>query len=95
VQPQRSRPVVHAVLVALFIVVQATALAHEIAHVAHQHDAPCGLHVVADHLAMAPAPEPALAVIVAPVSAVIPSSRAALILSPAPCSEARAPPVTA
>jgi hypothetical protein len=75
--------------------VQATALAHEIQHVAHQHDAPCGLHIAADHLAMAPAPEPALAVVVDPVTASLPASLDALIAPPPRCSEARAPPVTA
>jgi hypothetical protein len=95
VQPKRSLLVVHAVLAALFIVVQATALAHEIKHVTHQHDAPCGLHVVADHLAMAPAPEPALAVVVEPLAAPLPASLDAVIAPPPRCSEARAPPVAA
>jgi hypothetical protein len=56
-----ARRGLYALIVLVFVVVQATALAHEIKHVLHVHDGPCGLHVAADHLAMAPAPEPTLA----------------------------------
>ena len=56
-------------VVLLFVVVQAAALAHEIQHVMHLHEGPCGLHVVADHLSLAPAPVPALAVGLVPAAA--------------------------
>jgi hypothetical protein len=55
-------------LVAAFVTVQVVALSHEAQHILHQHDEPCGLHVVAEHLAMAAAPEPAVAVALMPVA---------------------------
>jgi hypothetical protein len=82
----------HTLLVLVFIVVQATALAHEIQHVLHLHDRPCGLHVAADHLAMAPAPEPALAVELAPAAEQLSFSPEARPLRLVRLSEARAPP---
>ena len=82
----------HTVLMLIFVVVQATALAHEIQHVLHLHDGPCGLHVAADHLAMAPAPEPALAVEPASPTEPLLSSPDARPLRVARLSEARAPP---
>jgi len=90
----RSAPRVLATLfvLLLFVVVQATALAHEIQHVLHTHDGPCGLHLVADHLAMAPAPVPTLAVTFAPTAerwVFCPGSRP---VPPARPSVARAPP---
>jgi hypothetical protein len=83
----------HALLVAVFITVQATALSHEIEHVLHQHDAPCGLHVAAEHLVIVSAPEPALAVPLVP--AVDGVSFALGLLQPplARPSPARAPPL--
>jgi hypothetical protein len=42
--------------------VQVTALTHEFAHASGEHEAPCGLHDAAEHLAMAPAPDVALGV---------------------------------
>jgi hypothetical protein len=92
--PARSwaRRGLHTLLVLVFVLVQATALAHEIQHVLHQHDGPCGLHVAADHLAMAPAPDPALAVEPALVIEQLLSSSAARPLRLSRLSEARAPP---
>jgi hypothetical protein len=92
--PARSwaRRGLHTLLVLVFIVVQATALAHEIQHVLHLHDGPCGLHVAADHLAMAPAPEPAPAVDPAPVAEHPLFSPDARPLHLSRLSEARAPP---
>jgi hypothetical protein len=48
-------------LAVALLVVPATALGHELEHVLHQHDDPCGLHVAAEHLAMAITPGPAAA----------------------------------
>jgi hypothetical protein len=90
----RRRPLgVHALLITVFIVVHMTALAHEFEHVLHQHDAPCGLHVVADHLAMAPAPEPALAVGPAPAAGTVPTVAQTLFPSASRPGDARAPPL--
>jgi hypothetical protein len=80
--------------VLVFVVVQATALAHEIQHVLHLHDGPCGLHVAADHLAMAPAPEPGLATELAPTVEQVLSCLSARLFRPARPSEARAPPLS-
>jgi hypothetical protein len=55
-------------LVVVFVLVQAAALSHEVQHVLRQHDEPCGLHVVASHLAMATAPAPAVAVALMPTA---------------------------
>ena len=82
-----------AVLALVFVAAQGTALAHEIAHVLHLHDAPCALHVAADHLVMAPAPEPVPAVVLAPA---IRSESSTLPVVPGPLarpSAARAPPL--
>jgi hypothetical protein len=79
-------------VVVIFAVVQTAALAHEIQHVLQQHDGPCGLHVVADHLAMAGAPAPSLAV-VAPATDQLwwpPGNRRS---PPAQSSSGRSPPV--
>jgi hypothetical protein len=79
-------------VVVMFALVQTAALAHEIHHVLQQHDGPCGLHVVADHLAMAIAPAPSLAV-AAPATDQLLWSPGDRRSPPAqPCS-ARAPPV--
>ena len=82
----------YTLLVLVFVVVQATALAHEVQHALHLHDGPCGLHVAADHLAMAPAPEPGLAVDLVPATEQLLSCLGARLLLPARLSEARAPP---
>lgn len=76
----------------VFVVVQATALAHEVQHVLHLHDGPCGMHVAADHLAMAPAPEPAMAIELAPAIEQVLSCVGGPLLLSARLSEARAPP---
>jgi hypothetical protein len=91
---RRSRLGVLAALLALvFVAAQGAALAHEIEHVLHLHNAPCALHVVADHLVMAPAPDPMPAVMLAPA---IQCESSALHAAPAPAacpSPARAPPL--
>ena len=79
-------------VVVIFAVVQTAALAHEIQHVLQQHDGPCGLHVVADHLAMAIAPAPSLAV-AAPATDPRLSSPDDRRSRPAQSSGARSPPV--
>jgi hypothetical protein len=85
--------VVLAVVLALaFVAAQATALAHEIEHVLHLHDAPCALHVAADHLVMAPAPEPVPAVALAPVMRPESSTLHVVPAPPPRASAARAPP---
>jgi hypothetical protein len=79
-------------LVVLFVVVQVTALTHEIAHVSGEHDTPCGLHVAADHLVMAPAPDVVLGAPVALANAAAPGGFEVLPPAPVRGSEARAPP---
>ena len=79
-------------IVVIFAVVQTAALVHEIQHVLQRHDGPCGLHVVADHLAMAIAPVPALAVAAPATDPLLSSSDAPRSL-PAQSSGARGPPV--
>jgi hypothetical protein len=81
-----------ALLVALFVSTQITALAHEIEHVLDQHGAPCALHVVAEYLAMASPPGPTLAVAPAPGPDAAPQSIAVATGRPACPSGARAPP---
>ena len=82
----------HVLLVAVFIVVQATALSHELEHVTHQHDAPCGLHVAADHLVLVPAPEPPVPVALAPAANNVSAPLGRLLPSPVRANGARAPP---
>jgi hypothetical protein len=79
-------------IVVIVAVVQTVALVHEIQHVLQQHDGPCGLHVVADHLAMAIAPAPSLAV-AAPATDQLLSSPDDPLSRPAQSSGARGPPV--
>jgi hypothetical protein len=87
------RPGLNTLILAVFITVQATALAHEWEHVLGQHEAPCGLHVIADHLVMAPAPEPVPAVALAPAAGPVSSPTDVLLPAPAHPSGARAPPL--
>jgi hypothetical protein len=87
-----ARRGLHTLLVLVFVVVQATALAHEVQHVLHLHDGPCGLHVAADHLAMAPAPEPGPALGLAPATEKLLPCLGARLMFPARLREARAPP---
>jgi hypothetical protein len=88
----RARRCLHVLLVIAFFAVQVSALAHEIQHVLHQHDAPCGLHVAADQLAMALALVPALASAPAPATDLAPLPVAIHPSSTARPSGARAPP---
>jgi hypothetical protein len=86
---RRARP---PLLAALLLAAQLTALAHEPAHVAGEHDEPCAPHVLAEHLAMASAPAPAPPVAWRPAIA---AERAAPGIAPAPPLAprgARAPP---
>ena len=80
-------------LAAVFIVVQATALSHEFEHVTHQHDAPCGLHIVADHLVLVATPEPPLAVALSPAAHDVSAAPDVLRRLCARANGARAPPL--
>jgi hypothetical protein len=80
-------------VIVCFFTVQAVALSHEVQHLTGQHDAPCGLHDAAEHVAMATAPEPALAVVPAPVADRVSSTPDVVQTRPTHPSEARAPPV--
>jgi hypothetical protein len=64
----RTAQIFRTILVIIFIAAQVTALAHEFEHVLHQHEAPCALHVAADHLSMVTTPMPALAVSPVPLT---------------------------
>lgn len=90
-RPRSSHPV-HALLVIVFIAAQVTALAHEFEHVLHQHDAPCALHVAADHLVIVAAPAPALAVAPVPGAGTLSPPKVVLLPPRARSSDARAPP---
>ena len=79
-------------LVVVFALVQAVALSHKVQHVLRQHDEPCGLHVVADHLAMATAPAPAVAVALMPAADRVLLPPGAPTPSPPRPSGARSPP---
>ncbi len=79
-------------LMAVFVAVQVTALSHEFEHVVHRHDAPCGLHVAADHLVIVSAPEPAPAVGLAPATGDVSRSTGAPLSPPVRPRGARAPP---
>jgi hypothetical protein len=80
-------------LVLAFLSSQVTALAHELEHVAGTHPVPCALHVAADHLVMAGAPEPAAAATPTPLAG--PAAPAVHTLHPPPerSRTARAPPL--
>jgi hypothetical protein len=82
-------------IIALFFAVQTTALSHEVQHVLHQHDAPCGLHIVADQLVMSAAPEPPLTLVLAPATVAVVTSSDASFADPGRSSSARAPPLPA
>jgi hypothetical protein len=79
-------------VIVCFLSVQAVALSHEIRHLTGQHDVPCGLHDAAEHIAMATAPEPALAVVPAPVADRVPPTSGVAPTLPSHPSDARAPP---
>jgi hypothetical protein len=91
VQSDRRAALLCGLLVVLLVLVQFTALAHEIAHVSGEHHGPCGLHVAADHLVMAPASDVAVGAPVAPAN-VAPSGFGVLPPAPVRWTEARAPP---
>jgi hypothetical protein len=83
----------HGLLVAVFIAVQAAALSHEFEHLLNRHDAPCGLHVAADHQVIVVAPPPPAA---APLAAASRSFSVSPQLPPphlALPGDARAPPL--
>lgn len=82
-----------ATVAVLFLVAQSAALTHEIEHVLHLHDAPCALHVAADHLVMASAPGPTLSAGLAPSLHSESPSLHARPAPPASPSPARAPPL--
>jgi hypothetical protein len=79
-------------VIVCFFTVQAVALSHEAQHLAGQHDVPCGLHDAAEHVAMATAPEPALAVVLAPAADRVPPTSGVTQARPSHPSDARAPP---
>jgi hypothetical protein len=79
-------------VIVCFFTVQAVALSHEIQHLAGQHDEPCGLHDAAEHVAMATAPEPALAVVPAPAADRVTPTPGSTQARPSHPSAARAPP---
>jgi hypothetical protein len=80
-------------LAAVFVVVQVAALSHELQHVLHQHEEPCGLHAVAAHIAMATAPEPVVAATFTPAAYLPLPPTDAPTASPLRPSGARSPPV--
>jgi hypothetical protein len=82
-----------ATLALAFLVAQSAALTHEIEHVLHLHDAPCALHLAADHLVMVSAPGPTLMVSLAPSLRSEGPSLHARPAPPASLSPARAPPL--
>jgi hypothetical protein len=83
----------HTLVLLAFLLVQATALAHEIRHVSNLHEGPCGLHDAAEHLAMAPPPEPAPVVALAPATRAPSAALGPRRLPPTRLSGARAPPL--
>lgn len=89
----RGRLGLHALLVAMLIAVPATALSHEFEHLLHRHEAPCGLHVAAEHLVIVTAPEPALAVPLVPATGDESFALGLRQAAPARPSAARAPPL--
>jgi hypothetical protein len=80
------------VVIVCFLTVQAIALSHEAQHLTGEHDVPCGLHDAVEHVAMATAPEPALAAVPAPVADRVPPTPDAVQTRPSHPSAARAPP---
>jgi hypothetical protein len=90
--PSRSAPVFCVLLAIVFVATQVTVLSHEFAHLLHQHDAPCALHVAADHLTMVAPPEPAMAVAPVSVAGALSPPRVILLPFRAGPTEARAPP---
>ena len=82
-------------VVVLFFAVQTTALSHEMQHVLHRHDAPCGLHIVADQLVMSAAPEPPLPLVLAPATDNVVILSEATTADPGRSHSARAPPLPA
>jgi hypothetical protein len=86
------RRALQTLLVVVFFAVQAAAVSHEMQHVLHQHDAPCGLHVAADHLVLVVAPPLATAIVLAPAAATVPLLSGPPLSSPASSTDARAPP---
>jgi hypothetical protein len=79
-------------VIVCFLTVQAVALSHEVQHVTGEHDVPCGLHDAAEHVVMATAPEPTLALVPAPVADRVPPTPDVIRTRPAHPSAARAPP---
>ena len=80
-------------LAVAFVVVQIAALSHELEHVFGQHNEPCGLHIVAAHIAMATAPEPVVEATFTPAAYLSLPPTDAPTASPLRPSGARSPPV--
>jgi hypothetical protein len=88
-----SSRVLPTLFVAIFVLVQVAALSHELEHVFRQHDEPCDLHIVAAHIVMATAPEPAVpAALMCAADPVLPLLDAPMA-SPLAPSGARSPPL--
>ena len=81
-----------ALLAIIAITSQVTALAHEFEHVLHQHEAPCALHVAADHVTIVTSPIPPLAATPTPVASMPVSKTSVLLPLCERSSDARAPP---
>jgi hypothetical protein len=90
---RRGAAVAAFVLALIFLVTQATALAHEMEHMLHQHDAQCVLHLAVEHLVMVAAPEPEPVVAPAPVILATFPLLLAPPVRPAHPRAARAPPL--
>jgi hypothetical protein len=94
VGPQMVRLLV-ALVAILLVASHTTALAHELEHVLHQHEAPCALHVAAEHLTIV-TPLTPVAVELATLIARMSPSRSSVLLPPCGrASGARAPPCPA
>jgi hypothetical protein len=92
--PHTARLLV-ALLATIVIATHTTALAHELEHVLHQHEAPCALHVAADHLTIVAPPVPLLVAFATLIARIPPSASSALLPSWGRASGARAPPCPA
>jgi hypothetical protein len=58
-----------ALVAIVFLTSQLTALTHEFEHVLHQHEAPCALHVAAEHLTIVAPPSLPLPAALTPLAA--------------------------
>lgn len=95
VAPPRISRVFITLLAIIVVTSQMTAQAHEFEHVLHQHEAPCALHVAAEHLTIVTSPVPPVVATPTPLAS-MPLSNASVLLPPCVrASDARAPPRSA